>query len=53
MDSPIKQNSSTPGIWNPLPWFDTVRADNQESNIQPTGNYYYAARSGRYRPCRG
>ncbi|MDT4938428.1 MAG: hypothetical protein QOG80_2099, partial [Pseudonocardiales bacterium] len=44
--APIKQNSSTPGIWNPLPWFDTVRSDGQESNIQPTGSFFAAARSG-------
>ena len=23
-----------PGIWNPLPWFDTVKTDNQLGNIQ-------------------
>src|SRR3954470_21851557 len=26
------QNSATPGIWTPLPWFDTVQADHQEDN---------------------
>ena len=25
--APVAQNSNTPGIWNPLPWFDTVKAD--------------------------
>ena len=32
--APVAQNSNTPGIWNPLPWFDTVKADNQLGNIQ-------------------
>ena len=32
--SPVKQNARTPGIWNPLPYFDTVKADHQEGNIQ-------------------
>jgi hypothetical protein len=27
--APISQNANTPGIWNPLPWFDTVQADHQ------------------------
>ena len=22
---PVRQNANTPGIWNPLPWFDTVK----------------------------
>ena len=44
--TPVKQNSSTPGIWNPLPYFDTVRADHQESNIQPVQNFYRQARKG-------
>ena len=44
--TPVDQNSSTPGIWNPLPYFDTVRADHQESNIQPVDNFYRQAKSG-------
>jgi phospholipase C len=31
--APVPQNSHTPGIWNPLPWFDTVRQDDQLRNI--------------------
>ena len=27
--APVRQNANTPGIWNPLPWFDTVKADHQ------------------------
>jgi phospholipase C len=41
-----KQNAKTPGIWNPLPYFDTVRADGQEGNIQSVDRYYAAAKSG-------
>jgi phospholipase C len=39
-------NAKTPGIWNPLPFFDTVRADGELGNIQPIGNYYQAAKAG-------
>ena len=28
----------TPGIWNPLPYFDTVRHDGELGNIQPVSN---------------
>jgi phospholipase C len=42
----VKQNASTPGIWNPLPYFDTVRADGELGNIQTIDNYYKAAKSG-------
>ncbi len=44
--APIVQKSTTPGIWNPLPWFDTVKADHQLSNIQSVGRFYAAAKSG-------
>jgi phospholipase C len=43
---PVKQNSNTPGIWNPLPWFDTVRADGQLGNIQSVDNFYAQASAG-------
>ena len=42
----VSQNANTPGIWNPLPWFDTVRADHQLGNIQDVGNFYSAAKKG-------
>src|SRR5690242_10458922 len=32
--SPVAQNAVTPGIWNPLPYFDTVRQDHQLANIR-------------------
>ena len=31
----VKQNAKTPGIWNPLPWFDTVKQDGQRENVAP------------------
>jgi phospholipase C len=42
----LPQNAQTPGIWNPLPYFDTVRADHQLKNIQPISNFYVAAQKG-------
>ena len=45
--APVPQNAKTPGIWNPLPWFDTVRQDHQLDNIKPLQSFYRAARSGR------
>ncbi len=44
--APVQQNSNTPGIWNPLPWFDTVQADNQLGNIQDVDRFYAAAKKG-------
>src|SRR5579863_9060838 len=44
--APVKQKSNTPGIWNPLPWFDTVQADHQLGNIQDVDKFYAAAKTG-------
>ena len=44
--APVKQSNSTPGIWNPLPYFDTVQADHQVGNVQSVGKFYAAAKSG-------
>jgi phospholipase C len=44
--APVRQNASTPGIWNPLPYFDTVRADGELGNIQSVDNFYTAAKAG-------
>ena len=44
--APVPQSSKTPGIWNPLPWFDTVRKDAQLANIAPLQDLYTAARNG-------
>ena len=37
---PVTQNTTTPGIWNPLPYFDTVKHDGQLGNIQTVDNFY-------------
>jgi phospholipase C len=42
----VRQNANTPGIWNPLPWFDTVRNDNQLGNIESVQRFYTAAKKG-------
>ena len=44
---PIPQNAKTPGIWNPLPWFSTVRENWQTSNVTPLGNFFKAAKKGK------
>ena len=36
------QDPRTPGIWNPLPSFDTVKQDNQVKNVEPTENLFTA-----------
>jgi len=41
-----KQSPKVPGIWNPLPQFDTVKQDGQLGNIQEVANFYTAARNG-------
>ena len=43
---PVNQNARTPGIWNPLPYFDTVKNDGELANITGVGEYYAAARKG-------
>ena len=42
----VKQNAGTPGIWNPLPWFDTVKADHELRNIVPMRQLFAAAKRG-------
>jgi phospholipase C len=44
--APVQQSPTTPGIWNPLPYFDTVKQDGQLGNIQSLTNFYKAARRG-------
>ncbi len=44
--APVAQSARTPGIWNPLPWFDTVKADHQRSDIAPLASFFTAARNG-------
>jgi len=43
---PTPQRSTTPGIWNPLPYFTDVKQDGQLGNVQPLGSFYAAAKSG-------
>jgi phospholipase C len=43
----IPQNARTPGIWNPLPWFATVRRDRQLADVAPFRDFVRAARAGR------
>jgi phospholipase C len=42
----VLQSARTPGIWNPLPYFETVKRDHQLRNITPLGQYFAAARNG-------
>jgi phospholipase C len=44
--APVKQSAKTPGYWNPLPHFDTVHEDRQVQNIQDSGQFFTAARTG-------
>jgi len=44
--APVPQNATTPGIWNPLPYFDTVRRDQQLSDIHPLTDFYKQAEDG-------
>ena len=40
------QNKNVPGIWNPLPAFDTVKQDSQLANIQTVDKYFAPAKAG-------
>ncbi len=41
-----KQNAKTPGIWNPLPYFETVKEDGELENIQSLTSFFEAAKTG-------
>ena len=41
------QDKRTPGIWNPLPSFTTVRQDHQLGNIRDTSQFYSDLRKNR------
>jgi phospholipase C len=45
--APVNQSWATPGIFNPLPNFDTVKDDGQLGNIQSVDRFYAAAKVGR------
>ncbi len=40
------QRAGTPEIWDPLPWFETVRQDGQLGDIQTTDQFFQDARNG-------
>ena len=42
----VPQRVSVPQIWNPLPWFQTVRENHQVGNVQAVEQYYIAAKTG-------
>ncbi len=44
--APVKQTPKTKGIWNPLPYFDTVRSGGQLGNIRSIDSFYDAAANG-------
>ncbi len=47
MNGPQRRlGARTPGIWNPLPSFDTVKQDGELGNIQDIANFYSAAKHG-------
>jgi phospholipase C len=46
MCSPKPQRVKVPGIWNPLPNFDTVKQDGQLGNIQDISQFFTAAKNG-------
>jgi hypothetical protein len=41
------QSRTVPGIWNPLPAFDTVKQDGQLGQIQSVAHFYTAAKDGK------
>ncbi len=43
---PGPQETFVPGIWNPLPYFDTVKQDGQLGNIQNISNFVSSAQHG-------
>ncbi len=45
--SPAPQKKGVPGIWNPLPAFDTVKQDGQLAQIQTVSHFYTAARDNK------
>jgi phospholipase C len=42
-----RQSAGTPSIWNPLPKFEDVTEDGQQSNIEPVASFLRAAKTGR------
>jgi phospholipase C len=44
--TPGKQTTKVPEIWNPLPWFTTVKQDGQLGNIVDSGQFFKDAKAG-------
>ena len=44
--APKRQRAKTPGIWNPLPWFTTVRRDHQLRDVVSISHFFAAAKRG-------
>jgi phospholipase C len=42
----VPQRARTPGIWNPLPWFTTVRRDRQLGDVTTMRHFFRDARRG-------
>ena len=42
----VPQNAKTPGIWNVLPNFDTVKSDGELGNVRDLRDFYSAAANG-------
>jgi phospholipase C len=40
------QEPTTPGIWNPLPYFNTVKRDGELGNVQDLSQFFLAAQNG-------
>jgi phospholipase C len=43
---PRPQSAAAPGLWNPLPWFDTVASDGQLGNVQTLDRFLEAVKGG-------
>ncbi|MBV8531567.1 MAG: phospholipase [Candidatus Eremiobacteraeota bacterium] len=43
---PLQQKAKTPGIWNPLPYFATVKRDGELGNVRDLRDFYRAAHDG-------
>jgi phospholipase C len=43
----VPQDAKTPGIWNPLPFFETVSQDRQLENVAPFNDFLVAAHAGK------
>jgi len=44
--APVPQSDTTPGIWNPLPWFTTVQQDGQLGNVRSVRDFFRDAAAG-------